>query len=159
MEAPPAESWKRRLLDALPLAPPQSESGVARNLFEVLHLLVAMIDASRSGDKNEGDEKWLHRARRAISKSLEDGTGPLAAGAVLGEASAEAFRKRFTRLQGCSPSQYRFQLQVEQASLLLRSGGMGLKQIASRLGFHDEFHFSKRFKAATGLSPSDFRKL
>jgi AraC-like DNA-binding protein len=155
----PVEFWKGRLLDALPQTAPRSASAVARNFFNVLRLLVEMIDESHSGNKGDQQEKWLQRARQAIQQSLISRKEQQAIASALGESSPEAFRKRFTRLHGCSPGQYRYQLQIEQASLLLRSTNAGLKQIADRLGFYDVFHFSKRFKAGTGVSPSQFRQL
>ena len=41
---------------------------------------------------------------------------------------------------------------------LLRRRELTLKQIASMLGFGDEFHFSKAFKSQLGVSPSGFRE-
>jgi transcriptional regulator GlxA family with amidase domain len=42
---------------------------------------------------------------------------------------------------------------------LLRRQELSLAQIAESLGFHDAFHFSKRFKEAYGTPPSVFRNM
>ena len=48
---------------------------------------------------------------------------------------------------------------LDKAKRLLKSTDESVAQVAEETGFHDLYHFSKRFKAHTGYSPSDFRKL
>ena len=47
---------------------------------------------------------------------------------------------------------------LDRACELLQEPHLGLKEVAERCGFCDEFHFSRRFKQRLGLSPSDFRR-
>ena len=42
--------------------------------------------------------------------------------------------------------------------LLSGEPAVKLRTIASELGFCDEFHFSKAFKRAYGISPSEYRR-
>ncbi|HEV3363705.1 MAG TPA: helix-turn-helix transcriptional regulator, partial [Acidimicrobiia bacterium] len=46
---------------------------------------------------------------------------------------------------------------VLEAKRLLRHTSLPLKEIATELGYADQFHLSKVFKRLTGLSPHDYR--
>ena len=45
---------------------------------------------------------------------------------------------------------------MEQAARLLREGKVNISQIADRVGYADQAHFSTAFKAHFGLSPSEY---
>jgi AraC family transcriptional activator of pobA len=47
---------------------------------------------------------------------------------------------------------------MEMACHWMQYTRMTNAQIATRLGFSDEFHFSRRFRQLRGQSPSEFRK-
>ncbi len=44
-----------------------------------------------------------------------------------------------------------------EAARLLRFSDLSIKEIAARLGFGDQFAFSKAFKRQRGEAPLDFR--
>jgi AraC-like DNA-binding protein len=48
-------------------------------------------------------------------------------------------------------------LKMNYAAELLQQGSMLVKQAAERVGFEDEFLFSRRFKSFFGVSPKKFR--
>ena len=48
---------------------------------------------------------------------------------------------------------------MQRAQELIRCGVPTNREIADRLGFCDEYHFSRRFKQVVGLSPKEFRAL
>lgn len=99
---------------------------------------------------------WLTRARSLIDNTA---AGPADFDEIAAElgTSRETFRKRFRKESGEPPVRYRNRRRIEIAQDLLASTGLSLRQIAATLGFTDEFHLSKRFKAVTGLSPREFR--
>jgi len=72
--------------------------------------------------------------------------------------SYENFRKRFARLAGMPPSQYRMRRVMERASELMHRSHITLREVADECGFCNEFHFSRRFKQIVGLSPKEYRK-
>lgn len=67
---------------------------------------------------------------------------------------ARAFRKSF----GCSIGTYARKLRIEHAKKLLVSSNNTLGEIAIYSGFSDQSHFTRMFKAAIGMTPSQFRK-
>jgi len=40
---------------------------------------------------------------------------------------------------------------------LLEQGDLSVKEVAYRLGFEDQYHFSRLFKKKTGIAPSQWR--
>lgn len=70
----------------------------------------------------------------------------------------ERFRKLFTDRVGISPNRYRIQRRMAAARSLLAQTYRSVESIAGELGYCSVFDFSAKFKAYTGLSPSEFRK-
>ncbi|WNR46821.1 AraC family transcriptional regulator [Paenibacillus roseipurpureus] len=73
--------------------------------------------------------------------------------------SRTTFFSRFRTLTGLSPTDYLLKLKLASARVFLETTSLSLKEIAVKLQFYDEFHFSKLFKKAFGQSPSTYRKL
>jgi AraC-like DNA-binding protein len=57
-----------------------------------------------------------------------------------------------------SPIQYITSLRIEKAKNMLISSNCMISEIASFCGFLDQYYFSREFKAAVGISPTDFKK-
>ncbi|CAN7436121.1 AraC family transcriptional regulator [Paenibacillus sp. LjRoot56] len=73
--------------------------------------------------------------------------------------SRTTFFTRFRALTGLSPTDYLLKLKLAAARVALETTSLSLKEIAAKLHFYDEFHFSKLFKKAFDQSPSTYRKL
>lgn len=103
------------------------------------------------------DEFWLDEARRLIQCQL---SAPFRISSLAAKlaCSASGFSHRFRKLAGESPGAFAMRCRLEKAELLLTSG-YPLKEIAARLGFCDEFHFSKTFRRFRGYPPSAGRNL
>lgn len=71
--------------------------------------------------------------------------------------SYDRFRKKFTAVGGVPPGTYRAGKVIEHAENLLHDPRLSLGDIAKQCGFHDTFHFAKRFKTLTGITPAQFR--
>jgi AraC-like DNA-binding protein len=72
--------------------------------------------------------------------------------------SYDAFRRRFTAQVGQSPAAYRSTRRLQTAATLLRLTDLTHREIARVLGYADEFHLSRRFRAHFGVSPRDYRR-
>ncbi|AHI11233.1 AraC family transcriptional regulator [Lactobacillus helveticus] len=57
-----------------------------------------------------------------------------------------------------SPQKYLMQLRMEAAKKELQNTTSNLKEIAHKVGYGDEFTFSKAFKRYSGVSPNVFRR-
>jgi AraC-like DNA-binding protein len=72
--------------------------------------------------------------------------------------SQSNFRRRFEEYAGMPPKLYIDKLKMRMAAELLASSSSTLAQTAAALGYVDQFHFARRFKAIMGSSPGAYRK-
>lgn len=54
---------------------------------------------------------------------------------------------------------YLTRVRITQAKILLTSGNLAVKNIATQVGYEDIYYFSNAFKKETGLSPTNYRKM
>lgn len=68
------------------------------------------------------------------------------------------FRKCFEASYGVSPIRYLHDFRIQKAKDLLSSDYGSISQVAESVGYRSIYHFSKMFKAYTGLNPSEYAK-
>lgn len=69
------------------------------------------------------------------------------------------FHHLFKEWSGMSPVEYRNSLRIAQAKALLLNNSMSIKDIATYVGFDDQFYFSRVFKSITGVSPQQYKNI
>jgi AraC-like DNA-binding protein len=69
------------------------------------------------------------------------------------------FHRRFSELFGLTPKHFLLECQINNAKEELLSGEKELSKIASDCGFAHQSHFTSRFKQATGLTPTRWRRM
>ena len=69
------------------------------------------------------------------------------------------FHRRFTELFGITPKHFMLDCQIEQAKTELLAREKDLADIATQCGFAHQSHFTSRFKQATGLTPTRWRRM
>jgi AraC family transcriptional activator of pobA len=158
-EAPSFEA----LLDALRAEverPPGPESPELRR-----HLLASVLlwaqrwrEAQLEGGGASGADVELYRRfqellERDFATSHDAGHYAAELGATTGTLS-----RLLTRLTGRSTKQLIMDRVILEAARLLRFSDLSIKEIAARLGFTDQFAFSKAFKRQRGEAPLDFRE-
>ncbi|MBN2301877.1 MAG: helix-turn-helix transcriptional regulator [Lentisphaerae bacterium] len=67
------------------------------------------------------------------------------------------FQRVYQRAYGLSPIAHQQRLRVEAAQTLLRTTSLRGKEIAARVGFHDEYYFSRIFHKLVGQTPTQYR--
>ncbi len=72
--------------------------------------------------------------------------------------SAESLNLSFRRVVGDSPVHYHQALRHREARRLLSNADVSIKEISWRLGFKDQYAFSRSFRSHTGQSPRDYRQ-
>jgi AraC-like DNA-binding protein len=68
------------------------------------------------------------------------------------------FHRRFTELLGQTPKHFLLACQIQLAKRRLMERKAPLAEIASECGFAHQSHFTSRFKQATGLTPTRWRR-
>jgi AraC-like DNA-binding protein len=68
------------------------------------------------------------------------------------------FQRRVRGITGLTPRQLLTKSRIEAAAEALRTSAEALAMIAFDCGFYDQAAFSKQFHAATGLTPSEYRR-
>lgn len=65
--------------------------------------------------------------------------------------------RAFKKAYGVTPCNYMMNMRITIAQRMLKETNLSVKEIAFRVGFRDEHHFSHLFKRKTGTSPSEYR--
>jgi AraC family transcriptional regulator len=106
-----------------------------------------------------------HRKLRTVVEYIMEnleGTPTLEQMAAVAHLSPYHFARQFKASTGLAPHQYLISRRIERAQHLLRADGeLGLAEVALRVGFSDQSHFSRHFKRILGVTPRqfpDFRK-
>jgi AraC family transcriptional regulator len=68
------------------------------------------------------------------------------------------FSRVFKRKLGLSPAKYVERTRIEQAKALIVNAEMSLVDVAQAVGFADQSHFSRRFRAHEGRTPASFAR-
>ncbi len=71
--------------------------------------------------------------------------------------SARRFRQVFEEATGLTPKKYFDRLRLETAAEMLTTTPLSIGELADRLGFSSQFHFSKVFKAYFNTPPKQYR--
>ena len=122
------------------------------------HLLALMVRHRHEQTRDTSDS--VQKVAEGIIYMSEHLAQPMrvSALAALANLSQAHFSALFKEQTGCSPRDYLHLLRIHRACQLLRSSTLNVKEIATRLGYQDQFHFSRQFKAFQGVSPSEYRE-
>ncbi|NRA38615.1 MAG: helix-turn-helix transcriptional regulator [Planctomycetes bacterium] len=130
----------------------QPDMHLVQNLFE--NWLRKIKRSLHSLDKNDSRLLQIKRfidARFAQNISLQN----LADEAGM---SASHFSSSFKKQFKSTSMDFVINRRLEEATYLLGDHMLRIKEIARRVGYEDEFHFSRLFKKKYGVSPKFYRK-
>lgn len=70
----------------------------------------------------------------------------------------QSLKQGFRQVYGDTIHSYLTDKRLEQAGILIRTGELPIKEVASTIGYNSPGYFSKRFKKKYGVSPKEFRQ-
>jgi len=128
----------------------QIQAGIAMQILATIHSRVQHIRDGGGEEKTSCIEKAKCHLHDHWNHAVD--MDNLAASLHI---SPRHFRRLFKQSTGLSPNQYRMNLRINHAKLLLEQA-LTVKEVAYRVGFDDAYHFSRLFKHKTGVSPSSW---
>ena len=147
----------RRFHDALgcPSADPTLSLEQQSRFIQVLYLLFSRYGVSpiEKSDAAAG-KQYVERAKEYMVEHLSEPMR-LADLAFTVGLSPFYFLRTFKLATGMPPHSYLYQLRLDQARVLLRRGEAPAR-VAAELGFTDQSHLTRRFKAAFGVTPGQY---
>lgn len=136
---------------------PQTLPGITRATIELLGACLAM-EAGRA-DFGLRESPVLLRARAYVEHNLlEPSLNPARISEALGVSRSTLYRL-FEPLGGVTAYIWERRLHLARAALLDPKRGRRISEIAFQCGFSSEAHFSRSFRKAFNIRPSDLRSL
>lgn len=136
-------------------------AAIVHRLVEVLMVQMARLHLGKAGEAETGVMRgMMHRdLGPALTRIHRQPDRPWTVATLAQQAnmSRSSFSAAFTRVLEVPPLQYLREYRMRMASQLLRDSSLGLKQIASRVGYDSVSAFSTAFKRFSGLAPGDYR--
>ncbi len=135
--------WPRPAADAQSVVA-SAEPGVA---------LPGVVDETSSAAADPRDRAFAERVLAHVRTHLASDLSPAALATAM-HVSLRSLQRRLRDGMDTSPQELVLAARLEAAYQLLAAGGLRVSEVASRVGFEDLSHFSRRFRAAYGVAPS-----
>lgn len=120
-------------------------------------LLVATT-RSFSNTLEKGPPNWLKRAKEYLRQSFVEPPG-LSELALAASVHPAHLARVFRQYEHCTPGEYVRRLRISKARTRLLASHAPIVEIAHELGFSDQSHFTRSFRAETGITPGEYRRL
>ncbi len=154
----PVGYWLSRFNDALlPLARRPQTAQTPDDWGRLLTLIAEMCTAWRN-PHSDPDAAWADQARRCLANLPAQHAVDWAVVACQLGVSGRSLRRKFKRLAGMTTGEFLARCRIERAQQRLLESDAKVAYVALELDFTNEFHFSRRFKQFTGLSPKAYRE-
>ena len=122
-----------------------------------MSLIAEVLTRERRKEQPNYYEKIVARAKYLMESNIYSAINLPAISEQLG-VSTSRLNEIFKTYTSMTPYQYFIQIKIHKAESLLEHEDISIKEAAFRMGFEDQYYFSRLFKNKTGVSPSDWRR-
>ena len=102
------------------------------------------------------DEALMDRIMKSINANISNPNYTVDTLAEDAGISRAQLHRKMKEMTGIATGKFLRNIRMEQAARLLREGKINVAQIADRVGYADQAHFSTAFKSHFGQSPSEY---
>ena len=139
------------------LLKPVSEESLDNLLSRARTRLSELYELPEDERNNMSGEEYVQLAIRYLNEHYMEDIDISLMASELGFHSAYLTRL-FGRYAGVTPLKYLTNLRIQEAKRLLLDTSLPISVVGERVGYPDQFHFSKTFRKLTGKNPSAYRK-
>ncbi len=124
----------------------------------IFHELIIELQALPINDKVSSTSKLndVQTIKAYLDNNFRDNIKMSDLTALVYKSESQTIRA-FKKAYGVTPCNYMMNMRISTAQRLLTETNLSVKEIAFRVGFRDEHHFSHLFKRKTAKSPSEYR--
>jgi AraC-like DNA-binding protein len=124
----------------------------------VLTLIAEILAYERKTVQYSHSEQLVEKAKFIMEENIY---GEINLNGISGTLSVSTSHLNdvFKSYTSMTPYQYFISIKIHKAKDLLEHGDLAIKEVAFRLGFSDQYYFSRLFKNKTGISPSQWSSI
>ena len=123
----------------------------------ILSIIAEVLTCGRRKEQPNYYEKIVAKAKYLMESNIYNAINLPGISEQLG-ISTSRLNEIFKTYTSMTPYQYYIQIKINKAESLLEQEDISVKEAAFRMGFEDQYYFSRLFKNKTGVSPSDWKK-
>jgi AraC-like DNA-binding protein len=122
---------------------------------DIFSLIAEMLTFERRKEQPNHYQQIVEQAKYLMESNIYGAINMSAITAQL-HISASKLNEIFKTYTAMTPYQYYIQIKIQKAESILEQEDIPIKEVAFRLGFDDQYYFSRLFKNKTGIAPSYF---
>ena len=107
---------------------------------------------------SEEDQRFMQCVVEFVEQHIDNSDLSVTELAAKLNVSKSGLNRKLKSLLGVAPKEFINKARMNRAVSLLRHSDLPVKEIAYRCGFSDQNYFGKCFRAAMGVSPSEYRQ-
>jgi AraC-like DNA-binding protein len=122
----------------------------------ILSLIAEILIRDRRKDELNSYQKIVEKAKCLMESNVFREIDLTSISDQLG-ISTSRLNEIFKTYTSMTPYQYYIQIKIYKAESLLEQHDLSVKEVAYKMGFEDQYYFSRLFKNKTGVSPSEWK--
>ena len=127
-------------------------------LFQALYNMMKDLISRRDKDLENATVRPVREAKKYVCDHFSESVTLEQVSSILGFSSSY-FSVLFKKETGEGFSKYLIQVRMDEAKRLLRETDIPVSQIAEKVGYQDQKHFTQTFHKTAGITPGEYRKL